>query len=259
MESTETQKQRAIDVHSAQAALFDSRYAELSNSAYRNCFVYSRQRLEKFMQRYLPARAEGLRLLDVGCGTGHHLAVLRARGFDVTGVDGSAEMLQHAQAHNPGITFRQADVEALPFDDASFDFVVCIEVLRYLPDSLPCLRELARVLKPGGVCLVTAAPWLSVNGYWLLNQLTSRAQIGTLTKVRQYFASSGRLRAEARTAGFGALTIHGVYGGPFIWVERLIPALVPPLLKAWEPLDDVFTDLPGLREFSNMFLVRAVR
>jgi len=259
MSSSEIQKQLAIDQHSQQASEFAERYRELNESAYRSCFAYSRKRLSVLLDSYLPEHADSLRLLDVGCGTGHHMASLRERGFEVAGVDGSAEMLDQARANNPGSEIRQADVESLPFEDGSFDFVLCIEVLRYLPDPEPCIREMARVLKPGGVCLATAAPKLNLNGYFLVNRIANLRRVGNLVQLKQFFTSSRRLKAEFGRAGFGNTSINGVYCGPVNWVERLAPSFLPRVLRTWEPLDKRVADQPFLREFSNMFLARAIK
>ena len=259
MSQTELQKERAIAVHSSQASIFDTRYETMQAGAYQDCFAYSRHRLEQFMQRYLPARGDGLRLLDVGCGTGHHLANWRARGFAVAGVDGSAEMLARARELNPAAEIHQADVESLPFATGSFDVVISLEVLRYLPNSAPCIREIARVLKPGGMCLVTAAPLWNLNGYWLINRLASLVSLGDLTRLKQFFTTSGRLHREFAAAGFDVPKIHGVYGGPVNWVERLVPSALPAVLKVWEPVDAKWSDRAVGREFANMFLVHGVR
>ena len=144
-----SQSERAIEVHSRQAAEFDARYERLARNPYESCFAYSRMRLDALLARYIPPRGEGLRLLDVGVGTGHHLAQLRARGYEGAGIDGSLEMLERAEAANPGADLRRADVSALPFGNGTFDLVLCIEVLRYLDDPRPCVHEMARVLKAG--------------------------------------------------------------------------------------------------------------
>ncbi len=259
MEASEAQKRRAIEQHSIQADQFAAHYRALGLDGYQNCFVYSRRRLDSWLRLFLPARGGRLRLLDVGCGTGHHMASLRDRGFDVAGVDGSAEMIAHAQENNPGADIRQADVEQLPFASCSFDYVLCIEVLRYLPDASRCLTELARVLRPGGVCLATAAPLLSLNGYWLVNRIAARVPLGGLVQLKQFFNTSYGLRNEFTQAGFLHPEIHGVYFGPINWWERLLPHAIPRLLRAWEPVDEMLADRPVLRELSNMFLVRAVR
>ncbi len=259
MDTLETQKRSAIDQHSRQADQFAGRYEGLDSAARPTCFTYSRRRLDACLAPLLPDRGEGRRLLDVGCGTGHHLAQLRDRGYEATGVDGSAEMLEHARVLNPGADIRQADVESLPFPDESFDYVLCVEVLRYLPDPSGCIREIARVLKPGGICLVTAAPLLSLNGYWLVNRIANRVAVGNLVRLKQFFATSGRLRRSFRDAGFTKIDVQGVYSGPINWVERLTPWALPFVLRLWEPLDGAVSSLPLVREFSNMFLVHAER
>jgi len=255
----EEQKRRAIAHHSDGAAEFVARYERLAVDPYGSCFGYSRYRLQTVLDRWLPEDGKGLRALDVGCGTGHHLADLRRRGFEVAGVDGSPEMVARARARNQGVSIECTDVEALLFPSGRFDLVLCIEVLRYLRNPAGCLRELARVLRPGGVCLVTATPLLNLNGYWLVNRMASGLGLPGLTRLRQFFHTSRRLRHEFKAAGFGAVGVHGVYIGPVNWVERLAPRLVPAVLRKWERLDTGLADRPVLRELSNMFLVRAVR
>jgi SAM-dependent methyltransferase len=256
----ESQKQKAVAVHSDQADLFAARYTSRDGQArFRDCFNYSRAHLDRFLDRYLPAAGNGARILDVGCGTGHHLADLRARGYAAAGIDGSADMLEHARGLNPGADIRLADVDALPFPDASFDYVLCVEVLRYLPEPTACIREMARVLRPGGVALVTASPLWSLNGYPVVNRLARLVPGGRLTRLRQFFTTVGRARRGFRAAGFDPVEVHGVYLGPVNWAERLARPFLSRILKMWEPVDRVLADRPVLREMSNMFLVRATR
>lgn len=259
MDPAEVQKQLAIGQHSRQAEEFADRYRGLNSSIYDSCFAYSRWRLDALLDRYLAKEGQGRRLLDVGCGTGHHMASLCKRGFKVAGVDGSEEMIAHARANNPNAQIERSDVDNLPFADSSFDFVLCVEVLRYLPDFTKCVNEIARVLKPGGVCLVTSTPLLNLNGYWLVNRVASVIQIGNLVRLKQFFTSSWRLRRAFAAAGFVTPTVHGVYLGPINWVEQLAPSLLPRMLKAWEPVDSAVADRKFIREFSNMFLVHGVR
>jgi ubiquinone/menaquinone biosynthesis C-methylase UbiE len=251
------QVQRALDVHSEQAGMFAARYGEAN--PYSSCFVYSRKRLDTFLDAYLPHTDADLRLLDVGCGTGHQLAHWRTLGYEVAGIDGSDEMLAHAQANNPGAEIREADARELPFADASFDRVTSIEVLRYLPDPQPSIDEMARVLRPGGVCLATAAPLFALNGYVLVNRVAVALPVGRLTRLKQFFTTSRQLRRQFEAAGFSEVTVHGVFLGPLIWIERIAPRRLSRVLKRWEPVDERLADKPVLRELSNMFLVRAVR
>ena len=88
------------------------------------------------------------RLLDVGCGTGARTAGLAERGWDVTGVDLSADMLRRARER--GLDVIQADAAVLPFDDATFDAVVSTWTHTDVPDFAAVVREVARVLQPSG-------------------------------------------------------------------------------------------------------------
>lgn len=251
------QKQQAVEQHSRQAAEFTQRYQALEKDAYGSCFTYSRRRLDVWLERMLPGSGAGRRLLDVGCGTGHQLARFRGRGFEVAGVDGSPAMLDEARAHNPGVDVRQTDVEQLPFPDATFDVILCIEVLRYLPDPVSCVREMGRVLRPGGMCLATAAPLFNLNGYWMVNRLAHLLRPSGLVPLKQFFTTSRRLTRTFRTAGMRSVDVHGVYIGPINWVERIFPRGLAGSLRWWEPLDAALADRWLLREFSNMFLVHA--
>lgn len=102
------------------------------------------------------------RVLDVAAGTGRVArALLREVAFDgtVVNVDLAAGMLAAGQATCadwPGrVTWVRAPAGRLPFPDAAFDCVTCLEALEFLPDAGQALREYRRVLKPGGQLLIT--------------------------------------------------------------------------------------------------------
>ena len=86
-------------------------------------------------------------LIDVGCGTGSYAIGLGARGWEVTGVDASADMLRRAE--QKGVRTVCADAAALPFADASFDAAVSVFIHTDVDDFSTVAREIARVLRPG--------------------------------------------------------------------------------------------------------------
>ena len=114
---------------------------------------------ELFISR-LPIRA-GMDVLDVACGTGN-LAIPAARiGARVTGVDIAENLLvqgrARAAAENLNVTFQYGDAEQLAFPDASFDVVVTMYGAMFAPRPEVVARELARVVRPGG--LIAMANW----------------------------------------------------------------------------------------------------
>ena len=87
-------------------------------------------------------------LLDVGCGTGTYTAALAERGWDVTGLDVSEDMLRRAEAK--GVHAVHADAASLPFEEASFDAATSVFTHTDVDDFAGLLREVVRVLRPGG-------------------------------------------------------------------------------------------------------------
>jgi SAM-dependent methyltransferase len=257
--SPATPEEEAVRVHSEQASLFRDRYDALPAEPYASCFAYSRHRLQFQLDRRLPPPSPGARLLDLGCGTGHHLRWARGRGYVVAGTDGSEAMLAEARRLNPSADLRLAPADVLPFPDASFDALLCLEVLRYLPRIDPCLREMSRVLRPGGVCLATASPLLNLNGFPILNRLGAHLPALRTVRLKQFFHSTWGLERGFRRAGFREVSAHGVYLGLGNWIERLGPRSLPGFLRALERTDGALSDLPLLRDLSGMLLVQATR
>jgi SAM-dependent methyltransferase len=105
--------------------------------------------------------SRGMRVLDAGCGGGRNLRYLLREGYEVFGVDLSAEavsavrkMASELAPALPAANFQVADLEAMPFDAEFADFVVCHSVLHFARDKAQLeamVRELWRVLRPGGM------------------------------------------------------------------------------------------------------------
>jgi ubiquinone/menaquinone biosynthesis C-methylase UbiE len=251
-----SERARAVTVHQEQAGLFESRYEQFERDPYFDSFAYSRRKLEQVLTHYLDALPNGARLLDVGCGTGNLLERLGGR-FECAGCDPAEEMLQRARARNPGVDLRVAPAEELPFEDGCFDAVLCIEVMRYLADPRPALRELVRVLRPGGLALVTFAPLASTTLYPLVNALTSRVRLPGLTHVRQHFHTVRGVERLLAEAGFARVELNARYFGPFIYLNRLSRPATSALLRRWEPVDDRLARMRALRNVSNLLVAAA--
>ncbi|WP_182111863.1 class I SAM-dependent methyltransferase [Actinotalea sp. JY-7876] len=98
----------------------------------------------------------GTRLLDVGCGSGELLRAARGRGGDAVGVDPAPGMARRAARHAPGAVVI-ASADDLPFPDATFDVVTCVNALHLADDVDDALAEAVRVLRPDG--------WVALAGW----------------------------------------------------------------------------------------------
>lgn len=96
-------------------------------------------------------------VLDLGCAGGFMAEALADRGARVTGIDPAADAIAaadaHARAQGKRIAYDVGVGEALPYGEASFDHVVCVDVLEHVQDLSQVCREVARVLRPGGTFL----------------------------------------------------------------------------------------------------------
>ena len=111
--------------------------------------------------RYLWASsaARDRRVLDAGCGVAYGSTLLADAGArSVVGVDLAEDVLETVRARvPPNVRLERADLRDLPFEDGSFDLVVCFEVIEHITDQQDVVREFARVLSPEGL-LLTSTP-----------------------------------------------------------------------------------------------------
>lgn len=132
-------------------------------------FVGPRHELrEKLLLGLFLGAQPGGSVLNAGAGLGSFSRLLEGRGFDVTSTDVSVAAVEHLRTVVQGSVL-QADIEALPFDSEIFDAVVLGEVLEHVEDDVAGLREVARVLKPGGFVAISvpAHPaWFSDSDRW---------------------------------------------------------------------------------------------
>jgi len=134
------------------------------------------------------------RILKIACGTGEFIRRLLEKfpAATVAGVDGSSEMLAQASAKfskNPRVSLHRATAQTLPFQNASFDWVVCCNSLHCFPDAKEAICEMARVLKPGGRSLILdwcRDPWhCCILDLWLGWFDSSHIKTYTTKELRQ--------------------------------------------------------------------------
>jgi 2-polyprenyl-3-methyl-5-hydroxy-6-metoxy-1,4-benzoquinol methylase len=167
------------------------------------------RRVEVLFDELLTVDLRGKLLLDLGCGTGWFSRRARARGADVVSVDLGSGLLKQVLA-KARVRPVAGNALALPFRDASFDVVVSSEMIEHTTDPAQAVREMARVLKPGGPLALTCPnrAWL-----WLVN-------LATALKLRPFqgyenFPSFDLLAQMVRANGLTIAHHRGLHAWPF--------------------------------------------
>lgn len=189
------------------------------------------------------AVSHGDDVLDVGCGTGVMTRELTKHVGDTgsaTGFDLSESMLAVARERCPDATFKQGNVIELPFADQSFDVVVSSFMLMFVPDPEKALREMRRVLKPGGRLVVSVWRGLDNNVVYreLVEATREVAGEDSANSMAWPFTigEAGKLQDLFVSAGLEALTL-GEHDGTasFPSVENLVSTEI----QAWLLADSV--------------------
>ncbi|MFY9698901.1 MAG: class I SAM-dependent methyltransferase [Rhodoplanes sp.] len=144
----------------------------------------------------------GIRILDVGCGSGGLARLLAEEGAEVTGIDPNPQALTAARTLAPAARFEEASAEALPFEDAAFDVVLVVNALHHVPlDAMDrALAEAARVARPGG-WLIVLEPLAAGNFFQALRVVEDETAVRLAAQNALARAiESNRLRLEKTTS-----------------------------------------------------------
>lgn len=191
--------------------------------------------------RYLiPHLKPGLHLLDVGCGPGTITADFAARLSPgrVCGIDSAAEVIDAARRDHPGVDFETGDVYRLDFEDASWDIVHAHQVLQHLSDPVAALREMRRVVRPGGAVAVRDSDYATFTWHpvserlerWLrLYQEIARANGGEPDagrRLQSWAQQTGFTRVEASASAWCFATpTERVWWGE-LWADRMTTSAI---------------------------------
>lgn len=107
--------------------------------------------------RFAAPRCRGRKVLDIACGAGYGSVILAAEAESVIGGDIEEQAVEFARRNysSPNLRFERMDALAIPIPDASVDAVVSFETIEHVPDAGAFLGEVARILQPGGVFIVS--------------------------------------------------------------------------------------------------------
>jgi ubiquinone/menaquinone biosynthesis C-methylase UbiE len=197
--------------------LFYEQFADDFDSAV-NMYDTQKRILVVFDELLAKENIKNKKLLDVGCGTGWFSAVAVERGARVTSMDIGKNLLKQV-AKKCDSERVVGSILDMPFKNDQFDYIISSEVIEHVSHPDKALRELYRVLKPGGTLVLTTP-----NRFWYFALL-----IGNFFKLRPYQGFENwywyeELRAKLEQTGFTIREMYGIHAFPFIF-----PALNPVL------------------------------
>lgn len=171
--------------------------------------------LSAFLEKMFPEKG---RILDIGCGYGHFLGIMKEHGWSVTGVDISAKVVSYGK--RKGLDVRENTIDDAVFPGCSFDAVTAFYVLEHLIDPLSSLKKIFLILRPGGTLIVRVphttpiVRFLSIIG--IKNNLYD-------LPFHLYDFSPKTIRQMLAKAGFGSVTVvPGAPTSPASFLPRII-------------------------------------
>lgn len=187
--------------------------------------------------------------LDAGCGAGTYTRILLRHGQRVFAVDYSSPTLRKASGRGlEGAALAVADVRLLPFAQDQFDGALCFGVTQALADSEAGLRELARVVKPGGQL------WIDALNGWCLVHIAGALRRGLRGRPRHLrYESPRRIKRLLRAYGFADIQLHWmpIVPGRSQALQRLVESHIVNWLFRWLPPLGILS--------SHGFIVHAIR
>lgn len=151
-------------------------------------------------------RLAGRTIAEVGCGEGYGTALLAEQAKQVIAIDYDAITITHARAAYARPYFVRGNLAALPLAEASIDAIATLQVIEHVWDSAEFLRECCRVLRPGGLLLVTTP-----------NRLTfSPGRDQPLNPFHTKEFTADELAQLVTNAGFVVQEVHGLHAGPLL-------------------------------------------
>jgi len=220
-------RKRAVDVHDETAGYFSAEYA--SDNVYDSPFRYGRALIDEQWRKVVEGLPAGANCLDIGSGIGAYMARLIEAGFNVRGIEPSAEMRRLAQERVPGRLVSDGSVTDLAVGDRSQDFIYAIEVFRYLDAADNALghREIFRALKPGGVFFATYVNKWALDFYrqFVALQKLRDALLKTVPRYHVEFETVSSLKKKLAAAGFEQIEIRGAMFAPLRPLHKLSPSL----------------------------------
>jgi ubiquinone/menaquinone biosynthesis C-methylase UbiE len=190
---------------------------------------YSRIMAE-FLKFFRPAR--GLKVMDLGCGTGAFTGRFLKYGFQLSGIDISPGCIEYARKRYPEISFEVGDIEDTRCPDGAFDVVLLSAVLHHFQDLSTAIRECHRILKKGGVLLAydpnRSNPFMRV-----FRCKDSPLYISKGVTKNESPLGQKEIAAALKSCGFSEHKVYGISGITFRYIDSKAAFLIQRFIDLW--------------------------
>ena len=173
------------------------------------------RRIDEIIASFASYKRDG-RLLDVGCGAGAHMQAARRAGWEVVGVEVSATAAEHSRA--AGFEVFNGELEEARYTEGQFDVVIMSEVLEHVAEPRGMLREVLRVMRPGGLLWATTPNGRGFSARalglkWSAVSPPEHLHLFSRGAVESLLEETGFVRAQVVTEGFNPFEIIGALRG----------------------------------------------
>jgi len=214
---------------------------------------YETYRFDCITKKILSAlpKKKGLKVLDVGCGTGEFTFSVLSKILEkpkLVGTDFSKGMIDVCKKNFPEFSFKVMDIQDLTFKDSTFDVVLSRQMLEHVPNPLKAVKEMHRVLKPGGTLILSTPSWFGpIAPFYFAKKAT-----GTMQPIDNWWTPFN-LKRTFRKAGFKNVKFTSVC---FIPYHHILPTMFLPVVKATDRVIALFW---FSRYFGRTLVFKAVK
>lgn len=248
--------------HDNMANHFDQNYSHYDSDIYYNAFTYGRSKIDKELIKVIKKIPASSKVLDLGCGTGDQLKILKKYNLDYYGIDPAPSMVDIARKRVASHDKIQNGIaQNIPFSDNSFDLVIMIEVVRYLDlkDINKSFSEVSRVLKPGGKIFCTFVNKWSLDFFYLfqnLRKIFKRNNYDTKNPYCEFFTPN-KVKRLYEINNFKNIEIIGNMFSPIRIVYKINRKFGSILAKKLTNFDDQISNKEIMKRFSGHLIAVA--
>lgn len=216
--------------------------------------IMQRHRVQS-IKKLLP---ESGKILIAGCGSGYDMSIVKSK-MDGYGIDISKQAIKKSMQKYPRFNYKFGSITKIPFKDNLFDIIVCSEVIEHVPNRKKAFSEMKRVLKSGGILIITTPNWWSWFGITrLIAETLFKKSFSSGNQLVDNWSTPKSLKKEMVDSGFNLAVFQGLwYYPPFGRGQKQLPiTLISPFINLTGKINSKLgISLPW---FGHMLMVKCI-